>query len=77
MSSATRKGTSLTDLGASGTVNQAVVPPCSLRSMPATPPRKATLVATEETEGGESGGDKHVGMREGSVWAREGPGTAT
>ena len=35
--------------GASGTVNHAVVPPCALRSMPATPPRKAALVATEET----------------------------
>jgi len=35
--------------GASGTVNQAVVPPCALRSMPATPPKKAALVATEET----------------------------
>jgi len=34
-------------------VNQAVVPPCSLHSIPATPPRKAALVATEETARGE------------------------
>jgi len=45
--------------------------------MPATSPRKATLVATEETEKGESGGDTHVGMRERSVWAREGLHTVT
>eukprot|EP00967_Tisochrysis_lutea_P149936 scaffold289148_cov26-Tisochrysis_lutea.AAC.3 len=33
--------------GRRGTVNQAVVPPCSLRSMPATPPMMRTLLATE------------------------------
>jgi len=46
---------------ASGTVNQAVVPPYSLRSIPATPPRKAVLVATEETiRTTLRGGQKHV-----------------